>query len=360
MEVRAIGTSVPPHRISQADSAVIARSFADVPEKRFRLFDEIYRRSGVATRHSVVLDASEGPAEDRQSFFGDDSPSTDARMKLYQEHADNLALESAGQALSQSGVDPDEITHLVTVSCTGFHSPGFDINLIKRLPLRPTVERTHVGFMGCQGAMNALRVARGFTQSNPLARVLLCSTELCSIHQYYGWDSEKIVANALFADGSASAVLGGRIGESDAGSLCMVASGSTLIEDSTDAMSWKIANNGFEMTLSSKVPELISATARGWLQNWLSLHGESVESIRSWAVHPGGPRILGAFAESLDLPRSALATSFDTLAQYGNMSSATILFILKSMMESQKPGPLVAVAFGPGLTVEAALFHRSA
>ncbi len=359
MELAGIGTAVPPHRISQADSAAISKGFAEIPADRVRLFEELYRRTAVATRHSVVLEASDGPLADRQSFYGETSPSTTERMNVYRDKAEQLAIESSRRAIAESGIAPDRITHLVTVSCTGFHAPGFDIALAKRLPLRASIARTHVGFMGCQGALNGLRIARAFTEAEPSACVLLCSTELCSLHHYYGWDPEKIVANALFADGSAAAVLTGRALRSGPPRLRLIASGSTLIEDSTDAMSWKIGDRGFEMTLSPTVPRLISATVRPWLEDWLAGCGRSLDAIRSWAVHPGGPRILAAFGEAMDLPRPVLTSSYETLSKYGNMSSATILFALKTLCDGHADAPVVAIAFGPGLTVEAVLLERS-
>ncbi|MFM7316063.1 MAG: type III polyketide synthase [bacterium] len=358
MEIYGIGTAVPEHSISQMDSAVIARDCIEVPADKIRIFDEIYRRSGVKKRHSVVLDASEGPLETRQSFY-QENRTTAERMKLYESHAGPLALAGARKALENSQIEPSAITHIVSVSCTGFYSPGFDIALIKGLSLNSGVARTHIGFMGCQGAMNALRVAHGFVASSPKTRVLLCATELCSIHQYAHWDAEKIVANALFADGSASVVLGSSRRElNSSGRLRMIGSGATLINDSLDAMSWKIADHGFEMTLSSSVPQLIAASIRPWMEQWLSQFGLNLGDIGSWAVHPGGPRILSAFAEAMEIPKTALDHSFATLASYGNISSATVLFIMNSIMEAGPgPGFMVAVAFGPGLTVEAALFE---
>ena len=357
MEIFGIATAVPEHSIRQMDSATIARSCVEVPTDKIRIFDEIYRRSGVKKRHSVVLDTSEGPLETRQSFYAGNR-TTAQRMALYEAHAGPLALAGARKAIEASQVRPSAITHIVSVSCTGFHSPGFDIALIKGLSLNSSVARTHIGFMGCQGAMNALRVAHGFVASDPSATVLLCATELCSIHQYAHWDAEKIVANALFADGSASVVLGSQQDKSSTARFRMIGSGATLVDDSLGAMSWKIADHGFEMTLSSAVPQLIAATIRPWMEQWLSQFGLNLAQVGNWAVHPGGPRILSAFAEAIEIPKTALDHSFETLANYGNISSATVLFIMNSIMQANpEPGFLVAVAFGPGLTVEAALFE---
>jgi prepilin-type processing-associated H-X9-DG protein len=356
MRMTGIGTAVPPNRIAQADAAAISRRLADVPADQERQFDALYRRTGVQFRHSVLLDAPDGPPEARHSFYGEASPSTAARMERFARDAPPLALEASRSALADAGVAPERVTHLVTVSCTGFHAPGVDIALAKQLPLRASIARTHVGFMGCQGALNGLRVARAFVDADPRACVLLCAAELCSLHHHYGRDPEKIVANALFADGSAAVVLTGSTEEpSRRDRPRVVASASKLIDDSEDAMSWRIGDLGFAMTLSPRVPALISENVVPFLDQWLMHHGLSVGSIGSWAIHPGGPRILAAFGEAVGLPRAALAPSYEILAEYGNMSSATVVFIWKRLIESGASRPIVTVAFGPGLTVEAAL-----
>jgi predicted naringenin-chalcone synthase len=353
--IAGIGTAVPPHRINSADAAEIAKQFACETPAQERLFAAMYRRAGVETRHSVVLSASEGDLAHRQSFYGAEHPTTRDRLLKYEVEAGPLALSAGRTALQKAAISASRVTHLITVSCSGFYAPGFDIALMKQLPLPPEVSRTHVGFMGCHGALNGLRVARGFLGADPSSCVLLCAVELCSLHHQYGWDAEKIVANALFADGAAAAVL-----VSSAHPVALfevVASGSTLIEDSEDAMSWRIGNHGFEMSLSPRVPELICNHLRPWLETWLASHGLSIATVGSWAVHPGGPRILGAFSEATDVGRAALKPSHRVLAEFGNMSSPTILFILELLRRTGAPRPCVAVAFGPGLAVEAAIFR---
>src|SRR5262249_32312880 len=210
------------------------------------------------------------------------------RLLKYESEAGALAVAAGRAALEDATIAPRRVTHLVSVSCSGFYAPGFDVALMKQLPLDPDVARTHVGFMGCHGALNGLRVARGFVQADPGACVLLCSVELCSLHHQYGWDAEKIVANALFADGAAAAVI------LPAGSLhaatvpcTLAASGSTLVDDSEDAMTWRIGDHGFQMSLSPRVPELIARHLRPWLDAWLQRHGLSIATVGSWAVHPG-------------------------------------------------------------------------
>ncbi|MGB5240134.1 MAG: type III polyketide synthase [Prochlorococcaceae cyanobacterium] len=361
MTILGIGTAVPRHRISQGESAAMAERISGSSPERAALLARIQRRSGVSVRHSVLLESAQHEADihGRMPFYGDSSPSTGERIRRFEAHAEPLALEVARGALADAGLAPERITHLVTVCCTGFQAPGFDLALMDQLPLNPDVERTHVGFMGCHGALNGLRVARAFVEADPAACVLLCAVELCSLHMYYGWDPEKLVANSLFADGAGALVATGPAEvagpASGAPPLQVLGSGSTLIPGSSDLMSWTIADHGFEMTLSAKVPETIAAHLRPWLERWLSSRGESLASIGSWALHPGGPRILAAVAAAAELDQSQIEPSAAVLRQFGNMSSATILFILERLRHRNAPRPWVALAFGPGLTVEASL-----
>jgi predicted naringenin-chalcone synthase len=228
-----------------------------------------------------------------------------------------------------------------------------DLALIRGLGLRPTVERTHVGFMGCHGALNGLRVAHAFAAANPGARVLVAAVELCSLHYYYGNEADKLIANAIFADGAAA--VAGQAGARPRG-WSLRASGSCLIPESAADMAWTVGDNGFAMTLSRRVPGLIAAHLRPWLEGWLRDNGLSLADVRSWAVHPGGPKILVAAEEALGLPPAALAPSRAVFADRGNMSSPTVLFVLDRLRRENAPGPCVALGFGPGLVAEAALF----
>jgi prepilin-type processing-associated H-X9-DG protein len=301
-------------------------------------------------------------------------------MARFAAEAGPLALRASSAALAAAAVDPAAITHLVTVCCTGFQAPGFDLELIQALPLAADVARTQVGFMGCHGALNGLRVAHAFAQADAGARVLLCALELCSLHQQLGWHPERVVANALFADGAAATVLAadgtpaagagaGAESGAEAGAGAgpeqgqlqvsppwrLLASGSTVLPDSADAMAWTIGDHGFEMGLSPRVPALIAARLAPWLDGWLAAQGLDRAAIGSWALHPGGPRLLESVRECLDLPASAIEPSTAVLRECGNMSSATILFILDRLRLAGAPLPCVALAFGPGLCVEAAL-----
>ncbi|MFS6827642.1 type III polyketide synthase [Cyanobium sp. ATX-6F1] len=356
--IRGLGTALPAHHIAQSEACRIAQTVA-TPDRpaapsELRLLEAIHRRSGVGRRHSVLLEPGEDGSVSQQSFFGSTSPSTGERMERYGRESEPLALAAVRRCLEQAELPSTGITHLVTVSCTGFQAPGFDLALMRELPLAPEVARTHVGFMGCHGTLNALRVAAGFIGADPGACALICAVELCTLHLQYGWHPERIVANALFADGAAALIATGAK-EMPTGFQRLIASGSLLIPDSQGAMSWSIEDHGFVMTLSAKVPALIAEHLRPWLQDWLSRQGQSLETIGSWAVHPGGPRILSAVTEALDLAPKLIEPSRSVLKSCGNMSSATILFILERLRQEQAPGPCLAMAFGPGLCVEVAL-----
>ncbi|MFQ5743801.1 MAG: type III polyketide synthase [Acidobacteriota bacterium] len=362
LRIAGFGTAVPPYSISQEDAAELSKSLCCESEERARLLPVLYRRTGVRKRHSVLLRGANGSLASRQSFYpqarqdADCSPTTEQRMRRYEAEAPPLALAAARRAIEDAGVDPGEFTHSVTVSCTGFNAPGLDAALIQGLGLPVGVERTHVGFMGCHGALNGLRLAASFAEADPAARVLVCAVELCSLHFYYGWDAGKIVANALFADGAGAVVGMPSALRAARDGWQAISNGTLLIPDSQDAMSWRIADHGFQMTLSPRVPLLIEQHLPDWLAGWLRQNGLSIDQVGSWAVHPGGPRILSSFSAALGLDDGALSVSREVLGEYGNMSSATVLFILERMQRRRAPRPCVAVGFGPGMVIEAMLF----
>jgi len=357
-----IGTAVPEHSISQPEAARIWASYVGVEGKRSRTVQALYRRSGVKKRHSILLADSGDTAFPSQTFFeparfqDDLGPTTGARMRRFESDAPGLARSAAENALANAKMDPAEVTHFVTVSCTGFFAPGLDTILLDPLGLPHTVERTHVGFMGCHGALNGLRVASSFAGADPDARVLVSSVELCTLHMSYEWDPDTLVANSLFGDGAAAVVGVGSAAPVGNGSWRLAASGTCRLPGSAEAMSWRIGDHGFRMTLSTSVPEIIRMQLRGWLEQWLGGQGLALKDVATWAVHPGGPRILTAVGDALDLNPDVNAVSREVLSEFGNMSSATILFILDRLRRGGAPRPCVALAFGPGLVAEAALF----
>jgi len=373
-QITGIGTAVPQYQANSKASANFATKISCATTGESRKVQALYRRTGINQRGSVLLEEHAvsdivngfyAPAEDAQ----DRGPGTKVRNDRYRSEAPVLAKRAASAALEASGLMSEEITHLVTVSCTGFNAPGIDIALIDELELPYTTQRIQVGFMGCHAAINGLRAANGIVAADKDANVLMCCVELCSLHYQYGMVTDHIVSNALFADGSAAIVL-----ESDAGQInsfsslnsahstlmpvgSVDATGSFLVPKSRDAMTWCIGDNGYQMTLSARVPHLIEEHLADYLSDFLQQHDESLSSIGGWAVHPGGSRILSAVENALALPDDALATSRSVLADHGNMSSATMLFILERFAAQEKPKPWVMLGFGPGLEIEVSLIR---
>lgn len=355
-----IGTAAPERPFSQEEALVLALELSP-PENqdRRRRVEMIYRRCGVDSRgteaaHSVSTDsdfdcsAHFSPA----SLTRPSGPGTAARMAIYSQRATSLALRSTKAAMEDAGVAPESITHLVSVSCTGFASPGWDLELVDKLGLSRGVRRTNVGFMGCHAAINGLRVAEAFVRAEPNARALVCCTEICSVHFRYDARPDQVVANALFADGSGAAVVA-----SSAATVPRIASTSSrIIEDSRDQMGWAVGDHGFEMNLGIELPGTIRRHAGAWARTWLAEQRLAIDQIGSWAVHPGGPKILSAVAEALAIPGSSLDVSRRVLSSRGNMSSATVLFILDALRSTRDlKMPCVLMSFGPGITAEALL-----
>ncbi|HEY9678306.1 MAG TPA: type III polyketide synthase [Drouetiella sp.] len=352
-----LGTALPDNIFNQSDSLAIAKALSRATTRQERLLEELYSKSGVSSRATVL----HGSVDVKQDFYYtpdttfDTGPSTGDRMRTYEEMAAPLATSACQAAFHQANVRASEITHLVTVSCTGFAAPGFDLALLDKLELNPATNRTHIGFMGCHGALNALRVANAYCAENPQATVLVCATELCSIHLQYGWARETIVSNALFADGAAAVIL--KRPEHMRDGTTYSAAASYVVPHSQSSMSWRIGDAGFVMTLASDVPELIEQNLPKFITSWLSSQGLKLAEIGSWAVHPGGPKILDAVENSLKLHPDSLSASREILSECGNMSSPTVLFILQRLLATEAKLPCVMLGFGPGLTIEAALIR---
>lgn len=364
LSILGLGTAVPETELNAEEGMQLGQKLCCTTSEQEEWLAALYRNSGIRKRHlvlhkQVVRDVIEGTRKSQSVFLPKSKtdrlgPTTGQRLEMYTRHARPLALKAARRGLAQSGVAAGEVTHLVTVSCTGFHAPGIDIELMKGLGLPATTERTHVGFMGCHGALNGLRVAGAIAGSDPEAHVLVCAVELCCLHGCYDWDPETLVCNAIFADGAA-AVVGAAAGPPDVWRLA--ANGSCVFPGSESDMTWRVTDHGFRMTLSKNVPALIEANLRPWLVQWLGKHGISFDQVASWAIHPGGPKIIDAVERSLGLPVAANDPARAVLAENGNMSSPTILFLVEHLQRARAPQPCVALAFGPGLTAEAALFR---
>jgi predicted naringenin-chalcone synthase len=359
--VHGIGTAVPRAQLLQPETRDFFASQPGVDRLAARLIGAAFDQSAIDRRYSVI-----GEPGNRDALFADadeqlHSPSTGSRNEMYRREAPNLFAEAARDALERSGVFAPEITHVVTASCTGFFAPGPDFLLVKELGIRPTAERFHIGFMGCAAAFPALRLATRTCQAQPGAVVLVVCAEICSIHLRSSNDPEQIVASAVFADGAAAAVVSALPPHTDQPVLEIGDFTTSITSEGEDAMQWTVGDFGFEMTLTAQVPRIIGREIGGAVQHMLRQGGLSAHEIAAWAVHPGGRSVLDRTQAALDLDDNALHDSREVLRNYGNMSSATILFILQRMLADQALGEgarIASLCFGPGLTVETALFTR--
>jgi predicted naringenin-chalcone synthase len=313
-----------------------------------RLFLRMAERSGIDHRWSVLPPAPGGlPHDHPGAFYHGEAPPTSRRMQVYAEEAPKLALAAIAKLREQA--DLDGITHLVVASCTGFVAPGVDQIIARALGLEG-VERTLVGFMGCYAAVAALRTAHHIARSEPEARVLVVTVELCSLHLQQTQQLESLLAQLQFSDGAAAALV-----TSQPGGLEMSHLFSMQLEDSAELIQWKIGDTGFEMTLSGDVPNRIQHALADEDVRQTLYNGWGPDQISTWAVHAGGRSILDAVEKGLELPQGALWASRDVLTRYGNMSSATLMFVLSELIERPDTGKGVAIAFGPGLAAEG--FH---
>jgi predicted naringenin-chalcone synthase len=360
MNILGLGTAVPTHFIEQMDAAQHELAYCGGNEKQQQVLTALYRRAGVQKRHSVLLESSTNGKPANMSFFPKSAdttflgPGTGQRMAEYDRAAADLAEQAVNEALRDAAVLGEEVTHLVSVSCSGFSAPGFDIELVERLALSRGIARTHIGFMGCHGALNGLRVSHALANSQPNSTVLLVALELCSLHFQYDPSPQRIVANSLFADGAAALICRANSNRSRT-AWKLAANWSEILPETSDLMSWRIGDHGFEMNLSPQVPKVIESTLGPWLSEKLASRGLTLGDIRAWSIHPGGPKILQACQTALGLSNADLAPSRQVLAECGNMSSPTVLFILDALRRQSAAGPCVMLGFGPGLTVEAAL-----
>jgi len=364
----AIATGNPPLRRTQEETAAFMESIESLPDALQSRLPALYRGSAIESRYTCVADYGRDDPEDftffPQSWTLEPAPTTEDRNEHYRESVVPLAEDVAERALDRANVAPDEITHVVAVSCTGFFAPGLDVELVKRLDLPPTTQRTVIGFMGCYAAFNALRVADGFCQSRPDARVLVVCAELCTLHFQIDESLESVVVNSLFSDGAAAAVLSSRSAAEAEGRMAYVDGRCHLDDDSMEDMTWAIGDTGFKMGLSSRVPDVVGENLPAYVDDLLGAHGLDREDPDFWAIHPGGRRIVEGAREALGLGEADVADSLAVLRRYGNMSSPTILFVLKRILENgpggdgAPPEHGVAMAFGPGLTIEGALFSR--
>lgn len=362
-----VSTALPEHTADQDQSlefmrrVICARTAGIDQEQALMVLEAIHEGSGIDRRYSVIEDFTRN-APQQFTFFPSNwrlepFPTTRQRMKVYETEAVALAERAGADALADAGVAPEEVTHLVYVTCTGLFAPGPDVLLVDRLGLRGDVRRTVIGFMGCYGAFNGLRTADQIVGADPQAVVLQINVELCTLHYQQDVEPETLVSNTLFADGAAAVVAAGQDRLDDA--HCRLdTTDSRVAADSLDQMRWDIGDTGFAMGLDRSVPETIGDGAGRFVDGLLDRARLHRDEVGAWLVHPGGPRILDAVGDAVELDEDQLALSRSVLRDFGNMSSPSVLFALRRQLDQNRAaGPMAMLGFGPGLTMEGAVFR---
>ncbi len=369
--LRALETAVPDTIMVQPQVRDVFAAQPDLTRLGRRLVGAAFDSSGIETRYTALEELTVEKAFDNPVFFDQKqmqilTPSTKTRNELYAQEGTKLFVEAARKALdAAAGIEAADVTHVVTVSCTGFFAPGPDYKIVRALDLDPAVQRYHLGFMGCYAAFPALRAAKAFCDADPDAVVLVVSAELCSLHVRSSNNPDTIVGSSLFADGAAAAIISARDLPVEAPALTLDHFETVLTPVGEESMAWNIGDEGFEMVLGTYVPHIIDEHIIGALEPLLahddSLQGLEYTDIEHWAIHPGGRSILDKVEAKLGLTTEQLVPARETLRDYGNMSSATVMFVLKNIMEqpaSDGNDRICSMAFGPGLTVETALLTR--
>lgn len=358
--MRAIGLANPQYKRAQAEAVDLVADGLQLSFLEKRRLKALYKATAIKYRHSVLSDYCKEPGN--FEFFPNHPehpfPTTAQRMQIYKEQAFPLALTAVNNCLfSLKNFARASITHLITVSCTGMYAPGIDIELINALQLNSNIQRTALNFMGCYGAFNGLKVADAICKADPQATVLLVCVELCTIHFQKNRSLDSIISNAIFADGAAAVVLQ----STSAGQqgLELEAFHCDILPQTSQEMAWHIADSGFDIVLSSFIPEIIEKGIAKFSEGLLDKYQATRSDIAFYAIHPGGIKILQACEQALNIDALKNQFAHKVLREYGNMSSATVLFVIKAIwdnLESQDHDKLIfSCAFGPGLTLESML-----
>ncbi|TVQ10804.1 MAG: type III polyketide synthase [Balneolaceae bacterium] len=352
-----IATATPSNSYRQEDVREIMKEHVSDRRAVKSVLHRIYTQSGIETRYCVFDDFKAGGSS--RLFYDPDTrtirePGTQERNDLYIRHSKELFTKLGRDLIdAAAGVEPKDITHVITVSCTGFYAPGPDYFVVRDLGLRPETERYHIGFMGCYAAFPALRMARSFCESHPDAVVLVLCVELCTLHLRFDEKTDHMISASVFADGGAGALVSAKK-PVNSPAFEITSLHTALTSEGEQDMAWTIGDTGFSMELSTYVPDIINRNLAELLNPALQKNGITAPGVDHWAVHPGGRAIVDKVQASCEIPDHKITSSRNVLRDYGNMSSATILFVLKDVLSNGiTPGDkTLAMAFGPGLTVE--------
>ena len=338
-----IATAVPDYDVHEHFINYAPSFLKSAPQQA--LFKRMASRAQIEHRYSFFKPAKTNDFLDGDGFYGPGQfPDTAKRMQFYQQNAFELVKRACDQ------LDLADITHIIVISCTGFYAPGIDTQITQHYHLNSSVERTMISFMGCSAAFNGLKQAWHIVRSQPAAKVLIVNIELCTLHLQQTDKLEELLSFLIFADGCAASIISAK-----PHGLAITHFHTALLPNTNPQLTWQIGQHGFDMVLAGQVPHSIAQALPQQLPN--ILNGISFEAVKHWAVHPGGRSILDAVEVCLGMPPDALQASRDILRQYGNISSATIMFVLQLIMHGNKTGQGCAMAFGPGITLESMLFQ---
>ncbi len=377
--ITAIATATPPFKHNQEDILAFMQNVYintyQIDEKELRKIKILYKKTGINTRYSCISDYSK--PQNEWEFYPKNAqlepfPDVALRMSYFDKYALPLALKAIKQLpdfQENNTKNQQKITHLLTVSCTGLAAPGLDIALVNALHLPTNTVRSSVNFMGCYAGFHALKQADYICKADNTARVLVVCVELCTLHFQKNYDTDNLTANALFADGACACIVAptptvipANVHKNDVQGLTIENFYSEILANGEKDMAWRITSSGFLMTLSGYIPQLIGKDMKTLFEKVLLNANLAQNNIKHWAIHPGGKKILEAVENSLQLPQNALEISHNVLKNFGNMSSVTIFFVLKEMLEEKNKHEkhekeyIFATGFGPGLTMETAIF----
>jgi alkylresorcinol/alkylpyrone synthase len=339
--IAATATALPPYTMTREDVKFYMGRVFDIPDRRLEALMSIADNAQVNKRYSIF--PIEYTVEPRPLSKTNDE---------YIEHAVKLGRQAAEECLQRAGLRPDEVDLIITVSCTGFMIPSLDAHLINLMGFRSNVRRMPFTELGCAAGAMALGRAADYLKAHPGGNVLIISVELPSLtFQRKDISQANLISSILFGDGAAAVLVTGKAGK---GPKILVSETYTF-PDSLGAMGFDLRDSGFHILLSKDVPEMIGAKIRGLVDGFLERHGRKQEDIKGWILHPGGARLLGNVEKELGLCKCDTQPSWDILGNVGNLSSATILFILQEWLEKRplKSGEYaLAAAFGPGFSAE--------
>lgn len=365
-KIYAIGTANPAHKILQQAHYAILEHANGLSREQKLMLRSIYSHSGIEYRHSVLNEFSSPDDAANEVFHPSgqyDNATVSKRMELYEQHAARLCYEAAQNCLEQLvDFDKGSITHVVSFSCTGMYAPGIDIQTVERLGLNRNVERTCINFMGCYAAINAMKMAYHIARSQPQAVIMLAGVELCSLHYQKNNQANQLVANALFGDGAAVAIVSAAsLHTKSAVTFCLKEFYAEFEHSASDDMVWRIGDSGFDLQLTPEVPHIVRDNIAPLLEKLFDKAGLTKEQVSHYAIHPGGIKILEACEQALGIGKEQNEVSYQVLNRYGNMSSVTILFVLREYMQrltnANAGEKLLACAFGPGITMESMIIE---